>query len=119
MIGLEIGDVITKINGQSVHQIIKEQSKYYPASNQPTMLRNLSWSILRAKTESIEIEFTSSNKTPQNKTLKLYPIDSLNIYAKKNKKKRDEKSFKMLDNNIGYVTLQTIQDEDVPKIKSL
>ena len=31
----------------------------------------------------------------------------------------EEKSFKMLDGNIGYVTLATIKEEDIPEIKEM
>jgi len=49
------------------------------------------------------------------KELKLYPEDELNTYRWYPRDER--KSFKMLDNNIGYVTLQTIKDGDIPIIK--
>jgi len=114
-VGLKIGDVITKINGNPIENIVKEKSKYYPASNKPTRLRDISADLLRSNSENIEIEFISGDSNPQTKTLKLYPKDSLDIYGWY--RKSDDKSFKMLDNNIGYVTLQTIKEEDIPKIK--
>ncbi|MFD2432923.1 S41 family peptidase [Mesonia maritima] len=115
-IGLEIGDVITKINGNAIDKIIKENSRYYPASNKPTRLRNISEDILRSNSDNIKIEFVSANSTPQTKTLKLYPKDSLDIYRWY--RKSDEKSFEMLADNIGYVTLQNIKKEDISKIKN-
>lgn len=114
-VGLKIGDVITKINGNPIHKIVKEKSKYYPASNEPTRLRDISADLLRSNSDNIEIEFVSGNSNPQTKTLKLYPKDSLDIYRWY--RKSYDKSFKMLDNNIGYVTLQTIKDEDITQIK--
>ncbi len=42
--------------------------------------------------------------------------DSLNIYRWY--RKSEGKSYKKLDNNIGYVTLQTIEEEDISRIKS-
>ena len=115
-VGLKIGDVITKINGKSIDEIIKEKSKYYPASNTPTRLRDLSADLLRSNAKEIEIEFKSSDYMTQIKTLKLYPRDSLNIYRWY--KTIEDKSYKMLENNIGYVTLQTIKQEDISKIKN-
>ena len=115
-VGLEIGDVITKINGSPIDKIVKEKSRYYPASNEPTRLRDVSADLLRSNSDTIEIEFVSGNSNPQTKTLKLYPKDSLDIYQWY--RKSDDKSFKMLDNNIGYVTLQNIKEEDISKIKS-
>lgn len=115
-VGLKIGDVITKINGKSIDEIIKEKSKYYPASNTPTRLRDLSADLLRSNAKEIEIEFKSSDYMTQIKTLKLYPRNSLNIYRWY--KTIEDKSYKMLENNIGYVTLQTIKQEDISKIKN-
>lgn len=114
-VGLKIGDIITKINGNPIDKIVKEKSKYYPASNEPTRLRDISADLLRSNSDNIEIEFVSGNSNPQTKTLKLYPKDSLDIYRWY--RKSDDKSFKMLDNNIGYVSLQTIKDEDIAQIK--
>src|SRR5690606_38807664 len=89
--------------------------KYYPASNEPTRLRDISADILRSNSDNMEIEFVSENSITQKKTLKLYPKDSLDIYRWY--RKSDDKSFKMLDNNIGYITLQTIKEEDIAQIK--
>ncbi len=114
-VGLEIGDIITKVNDITIETIVKEKSKYYPASNQPTRLRDISADLLRSNSNTIEIEFVSGNSNSQIKTLKLYPKDSLDIYRWY--RKSNDKSFKMLDNNIGYVTLQNIKEEDISKIK--
>jgi len=114
--GLKIGDVITRINGKPIQEIVKEKSKYYPASNVPTRLRDISADILRSNLKEMEIEFISKDAKTQNKSLKLYPKDSLNIYRWY--RKSDGKSYKKLDNNIGYVTLQTIKEEDISRIKS-
>lgn len=114
-VGLKIGDVITKINTNPIATILKEKSKYYPASNEPTRLRNISEDLLRSNSKNIEIEFVSEDSKPQTKTLKLYPEDSLDIYHWY--RKSDANAFKMLENNIGYVTLQTIKEADISKIK--
>ncbi len=115
-VGLKIGDIITKINKVPVQEIVKGKSKYYPASNVPTQLRDISADLLRSNSNEIQIDFISKDSKEQTKTLKLYPKDSLNIYHWY--KISNDKSYKMLDNNIGYVTLQTIKEEDISKIKS-
>ena len=114
--GLEIGDVITKINGKSIEEIIEQKSKYSPASNVPTRLRNISVDILRSNSENILIEYFDKNYKKQTTDLKLYPKESINFYRWY--KESSSKSYKMMDNNIGYVTLQTIKDEDIEKIKN-
>ena len=115
-IGLNIGDIITKINGKAISKIVKEKSHYYPASNEPARLRDISEDILRSNLNNIEIEFISENTKPQTKTLKLYPKESLKIYRWY--RKSDDKSYKMLNNNIGYVTLQNIKEKDISNIKT-
>lgn len=114
-IGLEIGDVITKINDVPVAVLVEERAKYYPASNHPTMLRDMATDLLRSNNNQIEIHIESRNNGVKTQRLKLYPKDSLNLYRWY--RRDDIESYKMLDNNIGYVTLQTIKKEDVPLIK--
>lgn len=115
-VGLKIGDVITRINGLAVEKMIKEKNKFYPASNTPTRLRDMAVDLLRSNSNEIEINFTSENSKTQTKTVKLYPKDSLNIYRWY--RKSNEKSYKLLENNIGYVTLRSIKKEDIQKIKN-
>ncbi len=114
-VGLKIGDIITKINGRPVEDIVKEKSKYYPASNEPTRLRDIAEDILRSSSQSIEIEFVSENSEPQTKTLKLYPRNQIHPYHLYPEIKG--KCYKMLDNNIGYITLQNIEKSDISKIR--
>lgn len=114
--GLNIGDVITKINNRSIDEIVKEKSKYYPASNVPTRLRDMSTDLLRSNAKQIEIEFKSVSSNANKKTIKLYPTDSLNIFRWF--RKSNAKSYKMLPDSIGYVTLQTIKQEDISQIKN-
>lgn len=113
--GLAVGDVIHSIDGKKIGDIITERSRYYPASNKPAQLRNMAYDLLRSDKESIEIEFTSANGAKQTKVLTLYPGDSLRTYTRINPKPPE--SFKMLDDNIGYITLQTIKSEDITHIK--
>ena len=115
-VGLNIGDVITKINGKKIDEIIKEKAKYYPASNAPTRLRDMSADFLRSNADKIEIEYKSNKSEAKAKTIRLYPRDSLHIYHWY--KKREDRSYKMLENNIGYVTLQNIMENDISNIKN-
>ena len=115
-VGLDIGDIITRINGRTVGELVKEKSKYYPASNTPARLRNISSDLLRSNSNEIEIEFVSESANVESKSIQLYPKDSLDVYRWY--RKSEDKSYKILDNNIGYVTLQTIKEEDIPVIKN-
>lgn len=112
--GLDVGDVITKIDGKSINDIVSDLSKYYPASNEAARLRDLSADMLRSPKTELPIEYLQ-NGTLHTKNLKLYPRNKLNVYRWY--KNNNEPCYRLLDNNIGYVTLMSIKDEDIPKIK--
>lgn len=113
--GFEIGDIITRINNREVDDIVSELSKYYPASNKPTRLRNISADMLRSQSTELKIEYIHDGAV-RTKMLTLYPEDSLDRYYWY--KKNDEKCYKLLNNNIGYVTLMSIKDTDIPEIRN-
>lgn len=112
--GLEIGDVITRIDGKKTGDIVKELSGYYPASNEAARLRDISANLLRSQKSELEVEYLQ-NETLKTKKLKLYPKNQLNIYGWYNKD--NGKSYRLLDNAIGYVTLGSIKEQDVEIIK--
>jgi C-terminal processing protease CtpA/Prc len=115
--GLEIGDIITHINGKTVEFIVDSLKKYYPASNESARIRDISADLLRSNNNAVNIQYVSSGQTKQ-KDLSLYGRTHLNMYHwyKVNK---EEKCYKLLNGNIGYVTLANIKDEDIPVIKEL
>jgi C-terminal processing protease CtpA/Prc len=115
-LGLNIGDVITHIDGKTITSIINDVKDYYPASNQPTRLRDIGFDILRSQDSSSTITVKRNNKTFE-KTLALKNQDKVKGYYRWYRRDKDGKSFKMLDNNIGYITLKNIKNEDVAAIK--
>jgi C-terminal processing protease CtpA/Prc len=110
---VKVGDIITHINGKTVAELKKERFKYHPASNAPTSDRNIASSILRSPEKEIEITFVSDGNT-QTHMLPLYPYKNLDLY-----KESTEVCYKFINKDIGYVTLENIQAEDVPEIKRL
>ncbi|WP_339915873.1 S41 family peptidase [Yeosuana marina] len=114
-IGLKLGDVITKINGRLVETIVKEKSKIYPASNYPTRLRNMAEHLLRSNSNFITIEYLR-NGTEKTMKLPLYEKEEVNAY-RWFRPDPNGKSFKFLRDDIGYVTLKNIKNEDIDSIK--
>jgi len=113
---LKIGDIITHINGNTVESIIDSLKIYYPSSNEAAMLRDISIDLLRSPQKTINLEYISENQTLQHE-ITLYEKKKLNIYHLF-KVNADEKCFKILDGNIGYITLANIKEEDIPEIKN-
>ena len=114
--GLQIGDVITNINGDSVEDLVKEKHDVYPASNQPTRLRDISFNILRSTKNTLDLDILRDGKSKKI-TLNLYERKDIEGFYSWYIREDDGSSYKMLDNNIGYITLKNIKQEDVDDIK--
>jgi len=117
--GLEIGDVITHINGETVESIVANLKKYYPASNEVSSLLYMSSDLLRSDQNTITVHYNSMGKSGQ-KEIQLYDRFILNIPSVTDSWVTVDKNkayFRILDENIGYVTLASIRNEDVATIK--
>ena len=110
----KVGDIITHINNTPVATITDSLSSYYPASNEAAKMRNIAKDLLRSPKKEIAISYLSKDQK-RKLNLPLYPKDNLDM---KWYKWNGEKSFKVLDNNIGYVTLATVTENDVPQLKA-
>ena len=113
--GLKMGDIITQINGKAVKAIVDSIKEYYPASNEAARMRNIAYDIFRSSSQTIPINYISSNQSKQ-KDLTLYDRQSIlqDMY-----KKDTTLCYKLLnDNSIGYITMKTIKEEDIENIKA-
>ncbi|MFI1744322.1 S41 family peptidase [Thalassobellus sediminis] len=110
---LTVGDIITHINNKPVQTIVDSISPFYPASNKAVKLRDISRDILRSNKKEIGIDYISNNQEHKHSLL-LYKKEDLNMRWYNF---TEGKCYKMLDGNIGYVTLKTITAADVPMIK--
>lgn len=113
--GLAVGDIIHRINDVPVNRIIEERLPYYPASNRTTQLSTMSNDLLRSDKPTITIVYSSIDNIQHTKTLQLYTPSESKAFV--SPKRTPPASYTMLDNNIGYVTLKTIKQEDIPQIK--
>ncbi len=114
-IGLEIGDIILKINDISVEDVINEKMPLYPASNNAVRLRDISRDILRSTTNFTKLVI-QRNGDEFEKTLPLFKAKELNLHYGYPKNK-NEISHKLITDNIGYISLKNIKDKDVKVIK--
>ncbi|MCD0468099.1 S41 family peptidase [Flavobacterium sp. JAS] len=106
---VRVGDVITKVNGKTVADLINQNLKYAEGSNEPAILKNIYWAVFNGKTESIEIEFSRENKT-SGKTIKRYKYRDLRIQFP------DKEKWKLLKNNIGYIDVESINEKELPGV---
>lgn len=105
---VRIGDVITKVKGKTIEELIKENQKYAEGSNSAAILNNIEWAIFNDSTDNGEIEFVRNGKTAI-KTINWYRYKDLKI----NHENKSEK-YKFLENNIGYANLAVLTPDDVP-----
>lgn len=110
---LEVGDIITSIEGRSVAELIEERRSLYPASNEPTRLRDISHDLLRNSKESITVTYQKGGEEKQ-AILPLYPRQQLNYYRWY--RREPQKSYRFLTEDIGYASLQHIEQEDIEKL---
>jgi len=110
---LQVGDVITHIKGIPVEAIIDSVEKYYPASNHASKMRDIANDLLRSNQPTLDIQFIR-NDQPAKTTLVLHPNAGQNRAHDNN-----EKCYKIVDGNIGYIALNTIKNGDMPIIKEI
>lgn len=108
--GLEIGDVIIKINGKDVEKIIEERKPYTPASNYPTQLRNISYKLLNSNDETINIEILRNGQA-LSKTIKTYKYSEIK-YADRH----EGNYFKMLNPNVAYFFMGKVTSQNLESI---
>jgi len=111
--GLKVGDIITRINGKAVKAIVDSVKEYYPASNESARMRDIAKDILRSRNQTIQINYISSNQALQ-KYLTLYDRQNMYQYIYK---KDTTLCYKLLNDNIGYINLKSIKEEDFDNIK--
>ena len=114
-LGLEVGDAIIAINGESTAAIVKRSIPFYPASNDAARFRDISGSILRSTEEALKLTIERDGQTLE-KTIPLFDRKDLNYY-RWYKTDKEAPSFKMLPGNIGYISLATIKRDDPAKIE--
>lgn len=104
---IQVGDVITHIEGKAIADIIDENLKYFPASNYPTKLRDMARKLLWTNKDSLEIKF--QNKSGKFKE-KIASVEEWNNMAD------PIPSHKMIKNDIGYIYLESLKKGEIKDI---
>ena len=112
---IKIGDIITQIEGKAIAKLVDSISPFYPASNDAVRFRYISMDLLRSNKEIIKIE-TLSNGTNNQLEIPLYPRNSLDMEWYND---NQEKSYRFLKDDIGYISLKKVVQPDINSIKRL
>lgn len=113
--GLEIGDVVVQVDGVPVPELVKKWQPLAPASNEPTQLRNIANLLLRGNTKELPLLVRRSNKEFA-LTINRYNASNLNMAMNGGTASPLLPPWRMLPNNIGYISLGTIRNNLLPEI---
>lgn len=112
--GLKLGDVITKINGKRIEDIIEEKQKYIPASNYPTILRELSSKLLRSNDFEIDVEFIRDDKLHRTT---LDTFGDIDIERSDIAESNQKDYFKKIDSDITYIYIGSLKEEHLSEVR--
>jgi C-terminal processing protease CtpA/Prc len=107
--GIAKGDIIEKVNGKKVEDIVKDMLPFTPASNYPTQLRDIAANLLRSVNKSIEVEL-NQNGEQKKYSITCHSRNKLNRQRDWDHSYVSDTSYTMLPGNIGYVTLGKIKN---------
>lgn len=103
------GDIISKVNGISVADLVKEKIEYTPGSNHQIQLLAVARKLLRTNENSLTLTVENSKNTFEEK-LSSVPFREISF--------RDEgiPSHKELDNDIGYIYPGSLKRGEIHEI---
>ncbi|MCL1973814.1 MAG: peptidase S41, partial [Bacteroidetes bacterium] len=118
--GLNIGDIITRINGKEIEYIVDSLKVYYPASNEAVRKFIMANDLLRSTKDNLVIDHIPADGIKHTTELTLFEKKRLDT-----RKNNNEPAYQFMygDNMllksdlIGYVTLKKINQKVVADIK--
>jgi C-terminal processing protease CtpA/Prc len=103
---LQIGDAVLKVDGEEIASMLLKNDKYINASNSSVKKRNARKKIFNGQNSSVTITY-ERNEAINTKTIQRYPFQQFKY------ENPIESKWKILDNNIGYINMGTLERVDV------
>ena len=105
--GLKIGDVIESLDGVPVEELVERWAPYYPASNQPTRLRDIARAMTRGACSAARVSVRRASQTVQI-TAQRQPLASLDQKVGSTHDLPGE-TFRLLSDQVAYLKLSSVQ----------
>ena len=111
--GLQKGDVVLAVDGIKVTDLIKTRQRITPASNEPTQLRNVARDLLRGPSDKVTLLVRRAGRDFPI-TIGRVPAAQLNLALNNGTPDPKAPFWKLLPDNIGYLSLGTIKQAELP-----
>lgn len=107
--GLEIGDILLTMDGRTIQSLIDEWRPYYPASNEPTRLRDIARFIARGDCAPVDLEIRRGTDTRQ-QIVDRIPSDQVDTTFATHDLPGD--TFQLLAPDVAYLKLSSVLQAD-------
>ena len=108
---IRIGDVILKTDGVDLSKIITDRKKFVSGSNDNTKAKNYDFYVLNGTTDSVQLTINRGGKEIEKK---IGRFDEKYFH----KPTVGHEKYKVLDQNIGYVDMNTLEMKDIDQMMS-
>jgi hypothetical protein len=105
--GLEVGDVITELDGLPVSKLVENWTPYYAAGNDATRLRDIASSLTRGSQGAATIRAQRGNETLELRLERL-PLAKLNLKGLETHDLPGE-TFRLLSDQVAYLKLSSVK----------
>ena len=104
---LQIGDIITYVDGKTTEQITHERSPYTPASNREGQLSDIAIDLLRTSQDKLSVQIIRKDEI-------LY-LD-VDCFPNRTPPEIVKETFELITPDIGYIWLETLKSENVAEV---
>ena len=105
--GLTVGDVIDGIDGMAMSTLVTRWTPYYPASNQPTRMRDIGRSLTRGACADARLAIDRGGQTIEI-TARRQPLASVNQQAGSTHDRPGD-TFQLLSDQVAYLKLSSVK----------
>ncbi|TDN39738.1 peptidase S41 [Hymenobacter sp. UV11] len=112
---LKPGDVVVRVDGRPVAELVQARQPITPASNEPTQLRNIARDLLRGPTPQVALVVRRAGREFA-VTIDRVPASQLNLAVNYGTPDPKAPAWRLLPGNIGYLALGTIHNADLADI---
>lgn len=107
---LEPGDVIEALDGVAVEELLRRWRPYYPASNEPTKLRNLARVLTKGKEATVQVAIRRGTERRSLSATRV-PLDALP--ARDYTRDLPGDAFRLLSPDVAYLKLSGVRGLDL------